>query len=74
MIANPPPPPSWRKPAGVLLIVGLITVWALAVASLADTVGTWPTLAETAFYLVAGTAWVLPLRPLLVWMETPPPR
>lgn len=72
MIANPPPPPSWRKPAGVLLIVALIAFWAGAVASLAEVVGVWPIWAQTAFYIVAGTAWVLPLRPLLVWMETPP--
>lgn len=74
MIANPPPPPSWRKPAGVLLICGLIAIWAFAVASLAETVGTWPIWGQTIFYVVAGIAWVLPLRPLLVWMEAPPPR
>lgn len=73
MIANPPPPPSWRKPAGVLFIVALIAIWALAVASLAETVTTWPILGQTLFYIVAGTAWVLPLRPLLVWMQAPPP-
>lgn len=72
IIANPPPPPSWRKPAGVFLICALIAIWAFAVASLADTVSTWPIVGQTLFYVVAGVAWVIPLRPLLVWMEAPP--
>lgn len=74
MIPNPPSPPSWRKPVGLALICLLILFWAVAVASLAGVVGTWPIWAQTIFYMVAGIAWVFPLRPLLVWMETPPPR
>jgi len=62
--------PSWRKPAGIFAILGLIVVWAALVASLAGIVGNWPILAQTVFYLVAGIAWVLPLKPLLRWMET----
>jgi hypothetical protein len=27
-------------------------------------------LAQAIFYLVAGIAWILPLKPLLRWMET----
>jgi hypothetical protein len=62
--------PSWRKPAGIFAILGLIAVWAALVASLAGTVGHWPVLVQAIFYLVAGIAWVLPLKPLLRWMET----
>jgi len=62
--------PSWRKPAGIFAILGLIAVWAVLVASLSGHVGTWPVLAQAAFYLVAGVAWILPLKPLLRWMET----
>jgi len=62
--------PSWRKPAGIFAILGLIAVWAVLVASLSDYVGSWPVLAQAAFYLVAGVAWILPLKPLLRWMET----
>jgi hypothetical protein len=40
------------------------------VASLAGYVGAWPWPLEALFYLVAGIAWVLPLKPLLRWMET----
>ena len=67
---NPPTQPSWRKPAGIFGILALIAVWAILVASLAGIVGEWPILAQAVFYLAAGIAWVLPLKPLLRWMET----
>jgi hypothetical protein len=46
--------PSWRKPAGIFVILALIAVWAVLIASAADHVGNWPILAQSAFYLVAG--------------------
>ena len=61
--------PSWRKPAGVLLILALIAVWAILVASLSGIVGEWWWPAQALFYLVTGIIWIAPLRPLLVWME-----
>jgi len=64
------PQPSWRKVAGIALIVLLITVWAVLVASLAPVVGKWPILVQGGFYLVMGIAWVLPLKPLIRWTET----
>ena len=65
-----PHEPTWRKPAGIGLILLLITVWAVLVASLAELLEglPWPILA--AYYLIAGIAWILPLKPLLRWMET----
>lgn len=62
--------PSWRKPAGIFFILTLIAAWAVLVASLASHVGSWPILAQAIFYLLAGIAWILPLKPLLRWMET----
>lgn len=62
--------PSWRKPTGVLGILLFITVWAIAVASLSSWVGQWPALVQTIFYLIAGIAWIFPLKPALMWMET----
>ncbi len=63
-------PPSWRKPAGALLILALIVVWAVLVTSLAGMVGGWWWPAQALFYVVAGIVWILPLKPLLLWMET----
>lgn len=62
--------PSWRKPAGIFAILALIAVWTILVVSLAGEVGQLPILAQTLFYLIAGIAWILPLKPLLRWMET----
>ena len=62
--------PSWRKPAGILAILAIIVLWAALVASLAGFVENWPVLVQSLFYLVAGLAWIAPLKPLLRWMET----
>jgi hypothetical protein len=62
--------PSWRKPAAVVAILAIIAVWALLVASLSPLVGRWPVLVQALYYLVAGIAWILPLKPLLRWAET----
>ena len=62
--------PTWRKPAGILLILLLIAVWAFLVASLIELMPDLPWPIETVFYVVAGIVWILPLRPLLSWMET----
>lgn len=62
--------PSWRKPVGVFAILGLIAAWAVLIASLSRSVGGWPALAQGLFYLIAGLVWIVPLKPLLRWMET----
>ena len=62
--------PSWRKPVGALAIVTLIIVWAGLIASLSALVGTWNWIAQAIFYLVTGIVWIVPLKPLLLWMET----
>ena len=62
--------PSWRKPAGIFAILALIALWAAIIVSLAATIGAWPILLQAIFYLVAGIAWILPLKPLLRWIET----
>lgn len=63
-------PGSGRKLAGIAMIVALIVLWAVLVASFSAVVGRWPILVQAVFYLVAGTVWIVPLRPLLRWMET----
>ncbi|GAL99658.1 MULTISPECIES: DUF2842 domain-containing protein [Sphingomonas] len=61
--------PSWRKPAGMLLIVAIIIVWAMLVTSLSGVVGQWHWVLQLGFYVVAGIAWITPMKPLLRWME-----
>lgn len=65
-----PPEPSWRKPVGMLLMLVYLAVYAALVASLASMLPTLPTAVQVAAYMLAGIAWLLPLRPLFVWMNT----
>ena len=66
----PPPEPSPRKLLGIAAILLLILLWAALVASFASTVGQWPVLVQAAFYLIMGIAWIIPLKPLVRWIET----
>jgi predicted membrane channel-forming protein YqfA (hemolysin III family) len=62
--------PSSRKLAGIAIILALILGWAAFVASLAPVVGHWPVLVQAPYYLVMGIIWIIPLKPLIRWMET----
>jgi predicted membrane channel-forming protein YqfA (hemolysin III family) len=61
---------SPRKLVGIALILLLIAVWAAFVASLAQVVGRWPVLIQAAFYLCMGIVWIIPLKPLVRWIQT----
>lgn len=62
--------PSWRKPVGMLALLGYIVAWVVVVASFSPLIGalTWPW--QLLIYLVAGIVWIVPLGPALLWMET----
>ncbi len=62
----------WKKLLGVFLLIGLIAIYALLVMRVAVAVlpEAGPIL-EFVFYAVAGLAWVIPVRYLIVWMNTP---
>ncbi|MBN2972133.1 DUF2842 domain-containing protein [Roseomonas aeriglobus] len=62
--------PSWRKPAGALGILAWIAFWVVLITSFSHVIGGWPVLVQAVVYLVAGIVWILPLRPVLQWMET----
>ncbi len=62
--------PSIRKPLGVGLILLIVFIWAILVASAAPWIGTLPGLVQAVVYLIAGIGWILPLGPVLRWMET----
>ncbi len=62
--------PSYRKLVGTGAILLLIVVWTAFVLSMAQVVGRWPILIQAPFYLVMGTIWILPLKPLLRWIQT----
>lgn len=62
--------PKWRNPAGIGLILLLIAAWSVVVAEASALIAGSPWPLQTTYYLIAGIAWVLPLKPLLRWMET----
>ncbi len=62
--------PKWRNGVGMAAILLLILVWSIAAVSLAPAAAAWPWPIEAAFYLAAGLAWIIPVKPLLTWMET----
>ena len=62
--------PSARPLAGTALILLLIVVWTAFVASLARVVGQWPVLVQALYYLVMGIVWIIPLKPLVRWIQT----
>ena len=62
--------PSVRKPAGIALICAIVAVWVVIVASASGLIARLPGLLEALDYLVAGTIWILPMKPILSWMET----
>ena len=60
---------SNRVFAGCSMLVLLILLWAALVASLAQVVGEWPILVQTPFYLFMGIVWIVPLKPLVRWIQ-----
>ena len=62
-----------RKLIGVVATIAFVIVYALVAMSLAQlgvTKGA-PTLLQWLYYAVVGMGWILPLMPLIAWMERP---
>ncbi len=62
--------PSWRKPAGIFMMIGLIALVAVIVVSLSSRIATLPGIVQALIYMTAGVVWIVPMGPLLLWMET----
>lgn len=62
--------PSWRKPVGILGMLVYLAVYALIISAFGPLLAALPTALTVLAYLVAGLAWLLPLRPLFLWMNT----
>ena len=60
-----------RKLIGGLAMLAFVLTYALLAMALADSrpVNGASELARTAIYAALGLAWVLPMMPLIVWME-----
>lgn len=65
--------PRFKKLIGALAMVGFVAFYALLIAALAPRILTGASrMVELGFYVVAGLAWVIPLLPLIRWMERRP--
>ncbi len=60
-----------RKLIGSVVMVGFVMVYALVAMALAQSrpVQEAPDLLRGLYYVVVGMAWVLPMLPLIKWME-----
>ena len=63
--------PSFRKLIGAAAMLAFVVVYALVAMALADSrpVNEAPGLVRSLVYIVLGLAWVLPMMPLILWME-----
>jgi hypothetical protein len=64
-------PPRTRKLVGGVAMILFVLVYALVAMALADSrpMHDAPSYVQTIMYCVLGIAWVLPLMPLIRWME-----
>lgn len=62
--------PTWRQPFGIALILLWIALWCVAVASASSLIAGLHWAVHALYYLIAGIVWIVPLKPLLRWMET----
>ena len=60
-----------RKPVAMAVLIIWLTAYIVGVASLSGVLATAPRWAQLGFYILAGVAWVVPLRPLFRWMNRP---
>lgn len=65
-------PPRLRKLIGAALMVAFVIIYALIAMALAQSqpVQNAPTLLQALYYVVIGLGWVVPIMPLIKWMET----
>ena len=67
--------PRMKKFLGALAMVVFVAFYAMVIVAIAPRLLSGaPKWGELLFYFVAGTAWALPLMPLIRWMERVNPR
>ncbi len=62
-----------RKLIGTVVMLGFVTIYALLAMAMAQgrLVQESPGYLQAIYYIVLGLAWVLPMMPLIRWMERP---
>jgi predicted membrane channel-forming protein YqfA (hemolysin III family) len=62
--------PSWRKPVGIFVMLALIIIVMVLAGSLSSALITLHWSLQVIAYVALGISWIIPLKPLLRWMET----
>lgn len=60
-----------RKAVASLALLVFLAVYIILVGSLSGHLAGLPALVQLLVYVLAGFLWVLPIRPLFRWMNTP---
>ena len=62
-----------RKLIGAVAMLSFVAIYALVAMLVAqsEVVNRAPGWGQSVFYCVVGLAWILPLMPLIAWMERP---
>ena len=58
-----------RKPVASLILLVFIALYIVLVGTFSGMIDGWPRWAQLVFYVIAGFAWILPLKPLFAWMN-----
>jgi len=67
---NDPNSPTWRKPIGMLLIILFILIWSGIAVTLIDAIDHLHFWILLPIYMFLGIAWIFPMKPMLLWMNT----
>lgn len=67
-----PDKPNWRMPAGVVAMMVWIIAWTMLASEVIGRLEPLPQWARAMLYCIAGIVWILPLRPLMLWMNRAP--
>lgn len=60
-----------RKVVAAIAILAFIAIWIVLIGTIGSRITDQPIWIQLPFYIVAGVAWILPLRPILRWMNRP---
>ena len=60
-----------RKVIASLVLLAFMAFWIWLAATVGAQSGNWPKWAQLLFFVVAGIGWILPIRPLFAWMNSP---
>ena len=59
-----------RKLVAMLVTLSFLALWIAGAATIGSSITDAPKWVQLLFYIVAGIGWALPLKPLMLWMNS----